>query len=50
MERWDQDRPYDIAAKGCHMWHVCGHVYVMLIYTPTWFIIDSDLCDTLVHE
>jgi hypothetical protein len=30
-ERWDLNRPYGIVAKGCHMWHVCVRVYVVLV-------------------
>jgi hypothetical protein len=30
-ERWDPDWPYDIVAKGCHMWPVRGRAYVMLV-------------------
>jgi hypothetical protein len=30
-ERWDLNRPYDDVVKGCHMWHVRGRAYVVLV-------------------
>jgi hypothetical protein len=30
-ERWDPDQPYGIIVKGCHMWHICGRVYAVLV-------------------
>jgi hypothetical protein len=27
----DLDRPYDVVAKSCHMWHVHRHAYVVLV-------------------
>jgi hypothetical protein len=49
--RWDPDRPYDIIVKGCHIWPVCGHAYVVLLrFVPYRVVIDSDLCDTLGYE
>jgi hypothetical protein len=50
-ERWDPDQPYDIIAKGCHMWPVRGRVcHVGQIYTPPRLVIDLDLCDTFEYE
>jgi hypothetical protein len=54
-ERWDLDRPYDIVAKGCHMWPVRGRVYVVLVrFIPLkgWLLIWisttlSDMSDSL---
>jgi hypothetical protein len=33
-EMWDLHRPYDVVAKGCHMWPFRGRAYVVLV----WFI------------
>jgi hypothetical protein len=30
-KRWDPDRPYGIIVKGCHMWPIRGHEYVVLV-------------------
>jgi hypothetical protein len=30
-KRWELDRPYNIVAKGNHMWPIYGHVYVVLV-------------------
>jgi hypothetical protein len=54
-ERWDPDLPYGIIAKGCHMWPVRGHAYVVLVmFIPLhgWLLIRisttlSDMCDSL---
>jgi hypothetical protein len=41
-ERWDLDYPYGIVAKGCHIWHVRGRAYVVLVrFIPlqSWLLI-----------
>jgi hypothetical protein len=56
-EMWDPNRPYDIIAKGCHTWHVCGHTYVVLVrFIPMqdWLLIQIsttllDMSDTLFN-
>jgi hypothetical protein len=30
-ERWDPDRPYDVVARGCHTWPLCGRTYIVLV-------------------
>jgi hypothetical protein len=54
-ERWDPDRPYDVVAKGCHMWPVRRRVYIMMVRFITlqgWLLIRisatlSDMSDSL---
>jgi hypothetical protein len=54
-ERCNQDRPYGIVAKGCHIWPICGRVYVVLVrFIPLqgWLLIQisvtlSDMSDSL---
>jgi hypothetical protein len=51
-EGWDPNLPYSIIANGCHMWHIRGHVYGMLVrFIPLQgSFIDSDLRDTLGYD
>jgi hypothetical protein len=48
-ERWDPNRPYDVVAKGFHMWPIRERAYIVLI-RPTRLVIDSDLHDILGYD
>jgi hypothetical protein len=47
-ERWDLDRPYDVIAKGGHMWPIRGHAYIVLVkFIPLWDLLVIQISMTL---
>jgi hypothetical protein len=47
-EMWNPDQPYDVIMKGCHMWPVRGHTYVVLVrFIPLQYLLLIQISVTL---